>query len=114
MFPTIPKFCYSVCLIVVISVVVVVVVILVVEFVVAMVDMSVILLVVVVVVVVLVHFLKFHKDWSRGWQVMPSFAKGSLQNSNMVKLGKNSQPLLTPPPVEVGNFVKNQKIEKNQ
>ena len=36
-----------------------------------MVDMSVILLVVVVVV----HFLKFHKDWSRGWQVIQSFAK---------------------------------------
>ena len=54
---------------------VVVVVILVVEYVVAMVDMSVILLVVVVVVVVLVHFLKFHKDWSRGWQVIQSFSK---------------------------------------
>ena len=42
---------------------------------VVMVDMSVILLVVVVVVVVLVHFLKFHKDWSRGWRVIQSFAK---------------------------------------
>ena len=45
-----------------------------------MVDMSVILLVVVVVVVVLVHFLKFHKDWSRGWQVIPSFAKCHFVN----------------------------------
>ena len=42
---------------------------------VAMVDMSVIWLVVVVMVVVLVHYLKFRKDWSRGWQVIQSFAK---------------------------------------
>ena len=53
----------------------VVVVVLVVVFVVVMVDMFVIVLVVAVVVVVLVHFLKFHKDWSRGWQVIQSFAK---------------------------------------
>ena len=59
----------------VVVVIEVVVVVLVVVFVVVMVDMFVIVLVVVVVVVVLVHFLKFHKDWSRGWQVIPSFAK---------------------------------------
>ena len=59
---------------------VVVVVVLVVVFVVVMVDVFVIVLVVVVVVVVLVHFLKFHKDWLRGWQVIPSFAKCHFVN----------------------------------